>query len=369
MAEPRRLLVTSVGSLVGHNLLEGLAGRREGLVVVGLNSEPDAVSNFLCDRVHLTPPLAAPGFEAHFEALVAREAPQLIVPGRDDDVVFLADWLAQPGHAAWRGMVGAASAARLMRDKRLSAEFAQAAGLPFAPTRVAEDGAEAVQALARAWGWPLLAKPRLGQASKGVVLVADARQLEVALTWPGYCFQPWLGGAPALGALREALAGGFPLDWSLPGNEKTSLDGCVAPGGELLALCATQHSELRLGRSERVVLLPEGGEAHVLARAFGTALAQAGWRGPFNVQLGRNAAGELTAFELNGRFTGSAATLALLGLDFIGLSLGAFIGPLPPLPPRPAGLTAQRVDKRLANWALPDGAVAHLRSSGHWPGP
>ena len=362
----RRLLITSVGSLVGQNLLEGLFGRREGLEIVGLNSVADAASNFLCDRVHLTPPMADAAFAGHFDALVAQEAPTLVVPGRDDDVVFVAQWRERRGEVAPAALVGPAGVAQMLRDKRASATFAQAAGLPFAATCVAEDGADAVAALAAENGWPLVAKPRRGNASHGVVLVTDAAQLQVALRWPGYCFQPWLGPPPPVAGLRWMLTGGLPLDWTLPGNGKTSLDGCITPAGQLVALSATQHEELKLGRSERVIALPEGGEAHQLAQAFGAALAVAGWRGPFNVQLGRDARGALIAFEMNGRFTGSSATLQLLGRDFIGDSLAPFIGPLPAGPER---VPARRVDKRLANWAVPDEAVAVLRDTGRWPPP
>lgn len=359
----RRLLITSAGSLVGQNLLEGLAGRREGLEVVGLNSEPDAASNFLCDRLYLTPPLADPSFVARFADVLARERPQLVVPGRDDDAVFLAEWQERHRPAGTDCMVGPAGVARMLRDKRLSAQFASAAGLPFAPTLGAEDGADAVVAQAAAWGWPVLAKPRLGNASRGVVLVGDERQLRVVLGWPGYCVQPWLGGPPELQGLRDMLEGGMPLDWTLPGNGKVSLDGCITPAGGLVALCATRHEELRLGRSERVHAPPPGDPVHALVQAFGQALAEAGWRGAFNVQLGRSASGELTAFEMNGRFTGSAATLQWLGCDFIGEALGAFLGPLPP----PAAvLPTQRVDKRLANWPVPEEAVAQLRRTGSW---
>ncbi|KQV86824.1 hypothetical protein [Pelomonas sp. Root1237] len=362
MHERPRLLVASVGSLVGQNLLEGLAGRREGVEVVGFNSQADAVSNFLCDRVHLTPELNNAGFLARFEAIVAQEAPDLILPGRDDDVVFLAGWAERnPGV---RCMVGGAASAQVLRDKRATAAFATARGLPFAPTLCDQDGWAAVSGLASGWGWPLVAKPRRGNASRGVVLATGESELRAALSWPDYCFQPWLGARPELAAWQRLREGGVPLDWSLPGVEKLSLDGCVAPSGRVLAPFATRHTQVRLGRTERVEALALDGELRPMLQAFGAALADLGWRGPFNVQLGRTPDGLLLAFEINGRFTGSAATLGHLGLDYIGECLGAFLegAPLPGV--RPA--TAQRVDKRLGNWALDLDAADTLRRAGVW---
>lgn len=365
---PLRLLITSVGSLVGQNLLEGLAGRRALCDIVGLNSQPDAVSNFLCDRVYRVPELGdAEAFEARFGALMAQEAPDLVLPGRDDDVVFLAAWGAHHGDLAERLMVGSERSARRLRDKRLTADLAAAHGLPFAPTLSLEDGWPAVRALQAAWGWPLVAKPRLGNASRGVMLVCDGQQLETVLGWPDYCVQPWLGEPVDVAAFRRLLQGGVPLDWSLPGIEKLSLDGCVLPSGELVALFATQHAQVRLGRSEQVRRLPLEAPLLGLLQDFGQALAREGWRGPFNVQMGRLPDGRLLAFEINGRFTGSAATLALLGLDYIGACVAAFVSRPEFELPSPAAVS--RVDKRLTNWPLPEQAVQTLAQQGRWPAP
>lgn len=367
MSEPTslpRLLVTSVGSLVGQNLLEGLASRRDRCIVAGVNSEADAVSNFLCDRVHLVPGLQqGADFEARFTALVDEERPDLILPGRDDDTVFLADWAERRGDR--RCMVGSAASAQILRDKRATAEAAAHHGLPFAPTLCAEDGLDAVLGLAATWGWPLVAKPRRGNGSRGVVLVTAEDELRAALAWPDYCFQPWLGARPELQAWTQMRQGGIPLDWSLPRIEKVSLDGCVAPGGHLVAPFATRHTEVRLGRSERVEALPLDAQLCGLLNAYAAALAALGWRGPFNVQMGQSPGdGRLLAFEVNGRFTGSAATLALLGLDYIGQCLEAFLGrgTLRVATPN----AARRVDKRLGNWALDLDAVQTLQRAEVW---
>jgi len=79
------LLITSVGSGVGHNPLDGLEGRRQGLRVIGSNSEASAAANFRCDRFYLAPPAAdAAAWDAFHEALMAREAIDLAIPARDE---------------------------------------------------------------------------------------------------------------------------------------------------------------------------------------------------------------------------------------------------------------------------------------------
>lgn len=359
----RRLLVTSIGSLVGQNILDGLAHQRSAFVIVGLNSQPDAASNFLCDRTYTTPLTHSEDFGSRFDAIVAHETPDLIIPGRDDDVVFLAQWASKRSAVTPLVMVGSPGMASMLRDKWLTCQFAKKHGLPFVKTLCAQDGFEAVRALTDAHGWPLVAKPRTGNASRGVVLVGNATELAVAFAWPGYCFQPWLGTSPDLSSIRKSLQCGLPLDWSLPGIEKTSLDGCIAPNGDLIGLFCTHHSHIKMGRSERVQVL-DTPQAQSILQNYAQALRADGWRGPFNIQLGTTPDGHLLAFEINGRFTGSSATLRYLGLDFVQAAMAAFVGPLDSNPE--TTLPVQRVDKRLRDWPMPDLAMNELNQAGMW---
>ena len=50
------LLILSVGSLVGTNILDAVEAFRPDLRVIGINSEAEALNNFRCDRVFLAPP-------------------------------------------------------------------------------------------------------------------------------------------------------------------------------------------------------------------------------------------------------------------------------------------------------------------------
>ncbi len=353
--KPLHILITSAGSLVAQNILEGLAARRKDYRVTGINCLAGAVSNFLCDRVYLVPPLDdADGFAQRFNAIVELERPDLIIPGRDDDVVYLSTRSDLPV------MTGPAALAAQLRDKWLSCRFAQRHGLPFADTLRTEDGLDSLLEMAARFGWPIVAKPRTGQASRGVVMVADANQLAIAATWPGYCFQPWLGQQPEVDGLLQAMRGGLPLGWSLP-QSKTSMDGWITPAGEIGGLFCTLHEEVVLGRSERVSRI-DAPQTHAILRAYAAALQQEGWRGPFNVQLAPDAQGQLRAFEINGRFTGSAATLAYLGLDFVQGAIAAFTGMDLPAPTG----SVKRVDKRLANWPLPDHGPEQLEREGCW---
>ncbi len=51
-----RLLILSVGSLLGQNVLDALEGRRERVHVIGASLAADNARLFRCDTAYLTPP-------------------------------------------------------------------------------------------------------------------------------------------------------------------------------------------------------------------------------------------------------------------------------------------------------------------------
>jgi carbamoylphosphate synthase large subunit len=85
----KSILITSVGSLVGLNILDSLEAMRTRLRVVGTNSEPKAPNNFRCDVAYLAPETADPAFIARLRTIIAHEKPDLVLAGRDAD---LAPW-------------------------------------------------------------------------------------------------------------------------------------------------------------------------------------------------------------------------------------------------------------------------------------
>lgn len=355
-------------------MLDGLAHSRHRYFIVGMNSHPDAVSNFLCDRVYLSPVLAqGEDFRRRLESIVACERPDLIVPARDDDVVWLAKWAAARASVAPFVLSGPAALAEVLRDKWLSCLFAKEHGLPFVNTLCALDGWASVREMARRHGWPLVAKPRTGNASRGVVVVSSARELAVAFSWRNYCFQPWLGGRPDLSALRQSFRGGVPLMWNLPNIQNVSLNGWIGPDGAPGGLHGTLHEQVKMGRSEKIRVDDRSHVGEAL-NAYARAFSRAGWRGPFDVQMGIDEAGTLLAFEINGRFTGSAACKRLMGLDFVAGALGAFLGGRDGTIETDAKTAwssgpVRQMSKRLRSWPMTSDAIESLASHGVWPLP
>lgn len=314
-----RILITSVGSLVGQNVLDTLDDRRAGFHVAGTTSA-SRIAMERCDRVYLVPETAAPPplFQRRFAEVFEREQPDVVLPGRDADVTALAEMAATDPALAARLACGSAASARLFEDKWLSHGFAVEHGLDVAASAIASEpgGRAEVERLAERHGFPLIAKPRLGFASRDVRLIHNRRQLDAALREPGLIFQEYLGDASRIAAfLAGCEATGSPLHYSLEAD-KFAVQTLVRRDGQTGTTFCTRH-RMHIGRSVDVEIIDDA-RLHQLGADYASALAASGWRGPLNIQCQLSAQGRYCAYELNGRLTGATAARYFLGYDEVG---------------------------------------------------
>jgi len=100
------ILITSVGSLVGWTLLAALHPIRSRITLVGCNTSPVSPTLFDCDRVYLVPKtFEADAYRQALRGIVGREQPDLIIPGRDEELAILSEMAADPEWSAIRVLV------------------------------------------------------------------------------------------------------------------------------------------------------------------------------------------------------------------------------------------------------------------------
>lgn len=359
------LLVLSVGSLVGTNILDAAADFRPGLRVIGINSEAAAPNNFRCDRVWLAPPADQGDAYWHcVEQVLEAEAPDLVLAGRDDDIGLMACWREQ--HPRWARCLGAGPSAMAapMTDKLLGHAWAGSRGLPFAPT-VAADAPEAA-ATCRRWReefeGALIAKPATGNGSRGVRLLLDEPALESALGTAGLVIQPYLSDATPYRQLQQQQDTGLPLFWT-PALTQYVAQTVMGPDGDIIGRMDMQ-ARMVAGRCEQAMRLDDAA-----FRAIGDRCAEAfaagGWRGPVNAQFVHHPRLGYQAIEFCARVAGGMHPRLLLGFDELGLALSAWCGrPFH----RPAAAPPAKVVLRVTrDVALDPAAVADLQAQGTWP--
>jgi len=360
------LLILSVGSLVGTNILDAVQAFRPGLRVIGLNSDAAAPNNFRCDRVWLAPPAQqAPAYWQHVEQVLLAEQPDLVLAGRDDDIPLLAEWREQ--HPRWARCLSAGPLAMAapMTDKLLGHRWALERGLPFAPTVAADDAAAPAQC--RRWrsdhDGALIAKPRSGNGSRGVRLLLDEAAVAATLGDPTLVIQPYLAdAAPYRRLLQQQRDGTVPLFWT-PVLHQHVAQAVIGPDGDLLGRME-MSARMVAGRCEQAQWLNDPDFSALSARCA-QAFAEGGWVGPVNAQFIHHPRFGYQIMEFCARIAGGMHPRLLLGFDEMGLLLSAWSG-------RPAAFVRPQLQRHhdvlrvTRDVALPAAAVATLQAEGTW---
>lgn len=366
-----KLLITSVGSLVGQNIMDVLEfpgfSRRSRIEVVGINSLPDSPSNFRCDRCYLVPETSAAEYVPRLRQILSEESPALILCGRDEDTVVLSQLKTMQPDLPGALPCASSHAALLAHDKWQTSLFARRQALPFADTYVPDaSGGEAnLLAFCEHVGYPVVAKPVRGSASRGVFFVRNPADARLMAQRQGLLFQEYLGDPATLAPYFESLQGPAPLFAQCQDAGHYSCHTSIAPKGRFgpVFVMYNHHEYGHSVWNRRVsdVTL----EALTLAYAEG--LVAEGATGPLNVQFRRDRRGDWKVQEINLRNTGSTLARFLLGLDEIYLIVRDFVPGVvfPELHPCENDRIEQVIKRYLA-YPISASAVATLRSSGVW---
>lgn len=319
------LLLLSGGGRTGSSVMATLATRRTGLRLVATSDRPDEPALFDFDAVYIAPRLAddAGGFERRVLDIIAREKPDLVVPCRDEDVQWLAGLGERRADLAAKFLCGARRIAAMANDKWLSYEFCREHALPFAPTLQCDSAADG-SAFVEQHGLPLVAKPRHGVNSAGVVLLTTREQVARAMTRHDYVLQKYLGDPDSVYAyLNTANLEGIPLFHTFQGTMRSPL---VLLGPDHRIEYVNCIRNRITGRSTQSKTIDDGVEPRQIGERCARAFAAAGWRGPLNIQCLPTADGTLMIHEFNARFTGGMAARWELGYDEIGAAIRVFTG-------------------------------------------
>ncbi len=191
-----KLLITSVGSLLGQNILDSIESRRNLIRVVGMNTIVENPRNFRCDTVYLVHKTNSDKFLEDFTTIVEKEKPDFILPGRDEDCIFLSDFKSNhPEKFGKKIPFGNSLIPIVMFDKYQSHLFCKTNQLAFANSYLytEENDREGLNDFIDKQGFPLLVKPREGFASQGVHFVLNNDQVSELVREGEVLFQEYLG--------------------------------------------------------------------------------------------------------------------------------------------------------------------------------
>lgn len=364
-----KLLITSVGSLVGQNILDSLEDRRSEVEIIGLDSSANNPRNFRCDRVYQVSLLdQREHFTKDFVRIATKENPDLVLAGRDHDVIFLSGIKEQVGFVE-KIPYGDENIARMMQDKFLSYQYAEKNTLPFADSCLysKESNAEDVKAFLRKHSFPLLAKPRQGFGSHGVFYILNQGQLDCLLEDvknSDVLFQEYLGPKQDFEKMAASLKYGIPLFFQIPETGQFAAQTVISAEGAVAEVFISLNT-MSAGRAEysRRVCIPE---IEATVKRYAETLYRDGWYGSLNLQLKQDTQSVWKVFELNPRMTGTTSARYLLGYDELSI-LTDYFSPEIKLPHRTETLKSKaEIFKYLTDYYLSDRDVEQLNELKIW---
>lgn len=311
------IAISCVGSGIGQSVIDSCRLSGLPLRTVGLGMNPFAFGAWDCDEIDVLPGIYSPGYiDRLVEKCVSRKI-DLLIPGHDDEALLLSRNGRKLKDAGIKAVVAGRGLMELARDKRrMGFELSRVVDA-FLVTCDIKDAAGLVGN--GSLNFPLMAKPRSGAGSRGVMIVPNGEALSRVPA--DYIIQEL--AVPATGD---------------PGREQYLAElnsGRNSQISEISVQIVTDAEGRTIGRMSSWNKLVNGipteivpcdiPEVWSVIDRLMPEFLELGLRGPLNVQ-GRLTDKGFRIFEMNPRFTGITGLRALMGFNEVEACVRAWLG-------------------------------------------
>jgi hypothetical protein len=372
MNDKLKILITSVGSLVGQNILDALEYeqfyRRDKVTVIGTNSLAECANNFRCDFCYLVPKTDSEDFKPIMKEIMLETKPDLILNGRDEDTEAM--WSLKESNPELVGVLPYGNLRTILfgLDKWQTWLFTQQHGLPFAETLIIgkSNGKADLETFINKVKFPMIAKPNRGYASKGVFYVRDWKDVEIAAGFENYIFQECLGNPETLADYFTKMDGLTPLFAHTPNVLIHSGHTVISPSGEISPVFISENTH-ESGKTIVFRKVVNQGLEKIMTD-YAKAYHAEGGVGPFGIQFQQDRQGNWKGQEINLRTNGNTFARLLLGHDDLGLIIKHFL-PGHDFPIYTPGKDFHNdiVYKTLFSHHLTSASIAGVKENKKWP--
>lgn len=333
------ILVLGVAGNVSQGILKALHHSSLPTRVLGADITPLGMGLYTVDKAFVSPTASESGFQDWLYRLCQDEKVDVVLSGVEPILDALAvvreDLQRQTGTVC---IVSSPDQLEIGRDKLKTCAWLVEKGFEAPICALHDDEAAMAQLLQRA-SFPLLAKPRFGKGSEGIVRIVNEEELNLLKRRKDYVVQEYLGSPD-----QEFTAGAF-VD--RPGNVR----GAIVMRRDLLS-GTTYRAEIGQFPEVRDIAVRIAGLLKPM--------------GPCNIQLRQTERGPVV-FEINVRFSGSTPMREHFGYHEVEAAIRHFVlnEPIADLP-----LIADGVSLRYWNEIyVSSGAVTSLRTTGRLSNP
>lgn len=299
---PINILVLAVGGNVSQGILKALAISQLPCRIIGADISALQMGLHTVDVAYVSPWANDPSFIDWLIQLCNKENIDILLTGCEPILRPLSlhkEIVESQTNALC--FVNTPHIIQTFDDKYLTCAWLESQGFPC-PAYAATNEPDKLKKLADHHGFPLLAKPRIGGGSHGVMLLENHWDLEYITRKDNYVVQEYLGDAQS-----EYTAGCFH-------DRNGALCGSIVLWRELLS--GTTY-RARAGNFP---------EVRAAAESISTALKPLG---PCNIQMRMTVNGPV-CFEINPRFSGTTPLRARLGFNEVSATIQHFLSGYPP---------------------------------------
>lgn len=366
-----KLLIVSVGSLVGQNILDALEFsefyRRHHFHIVGTNSLSQTSNIYRCDEGCLVPLTTSEEYPQKIKEILKDVQPDIILTARDADTSVLKEIMTQDNSLPGLLPFGTLNSVNAALNKWKSFTFCRKYNLPFAESFVSGkfEIEKQLTTFIKNVGYPLIAKPIKGFASKNVFFVKDWEDTRYFLGKEGVLFQEYLGKPEDINSYINSLNSPVPLFTEMPNISHHTCHIPIRSDGKIgdIFVLRNHHNFGAVTKLQRV----HHPELESLSADFSRAFIKEGGYGPLSVQFRTDKNGLYKAQEMNLRTTGSTHPRLMMGQDEIGYIINDLRPDLKfPVYERSKPIFDSIVVKSLYSYQIQKKDISQLEHSGHW---
>lgn len=263
-------------------------------------------------------------FLDQLEVILDQEKPDLVLTGRDEDAYLLCDLIRDTSSDAILTH-GSKDSLKMALNKYSTWLFAKRYDLPFAETFVlgASGDIKALDGFIASVGFPIIAKPVEGYASKGVFFLRNRNEVHYYAQKAGYMLQAYLGDPSGLTAYFDLIDGPTPLFAHAPDVYLYSCHFIIGPDGSISPIFLSKNSH----HSGKTIIFKRihNDKLMALALRYAQAIVEEGGAGPVSIQVLPDRWGTLKVQEIDMRCTGNTYPRLMLGYDELGMMINSFL--------------------------------------------
>lgn len=304
--------ICSIGSGVGQSVVDSCRLSSLCTRTIGLGNNPLAYGLYECEDHAYLPSYYDPDYIDGLLSVCSSKAIDILVPGHDDEALVLSDNIEKFAALGVEVIVSGADLIRVCRAKETMAESFPTIADLFVKSFTLDEAREF--AVRGELELPLLAKPRDGYASKGIVIVnseCDLDKIDDTLILQELAI-PHVGDPYYSNYVKSLLKGSnFQV-------AEISVQLLADKEGQIRAQCATYN---KLNNGIPIEILPyENSIVNSAIERLVPLLQLKGLKGPINIQ-GRLTDRGFKIFEINPRFTGITGLRAVMGFNEVDACL------------------------------------------------